>query len=565
MSYLDRTKIDRAFVPLGTPMFADLIHQLQDAEDVSPTRRRDLISGLRRVAKALGRDPKDVPADPKWLQPRIAKVMPAALNLSQKTWTNAVSDAKSAMTQVGLVVRHQNQIEDLALHWRILWRSVLDAQDPTLQPALCRFVHFLDRHGISPEVVSDEHALAFREALALNEIGKSPDTAYRAAVNGWNLARRRLHAWPQQTLTLPDRTNRIALPLACFPQSFQDELGQYCRRLAAPDLLAEEGTTTALADATIGLYRNRLLRFASVLVHAGIPIEDITTLRVLVDPANAETGLRWLLSRNEGQTSRGIDTMAALLAQMGREHAKVSLEAQARLDTMATRLRQRPQRGMTARNRERLRGVESRAVLRKLLLLPDALNARVAAAPWTYQTALMSEDAIAIALFLQCPVRRKNLGQIDLERNLHRPGDGRVYLVFEEREVKNRQRIEFELQPALAKMIDTHIARRSPLLCPAGTQWLFPKRDGSDHMNLSQFSARVKQRLAKDIGITFNVHLFRHLAAKVFLDANPGSYEVVRQLLGHASLSKTLAAYAGFEAGTATRLFADVMDRARTA
>lgn len=565
MSYFDRTKVERAFVSPGTPMFADVIAQLQDAEELSPTRRRDLISGLRRVANALGRAPQDVPADPKWLQPRIAKVMPAALNLTRKTWTNAVSDAKSAMKQMGLVVRHQNRIEDLAPHWRVLWRAVLDAQDPTLQPALCRFVHFLNRHGVSPEAVSDEHAAAFREALALNEIGKSPETAYRAAVNGWNIARRRLPAWPQQALTLPSRTNHIALPLAHFPRSFQDELEQYCRRLAQPDLLADEGTTIALADTTIGLYRNRLHRFASVLVHAGVPIETITSLRDLVEPGNAETGLRWLLDRNDGQTSRSIEMMAALLAQTGRDHAKVPAEAQARLDTMATRLRQQAQRGMTKKNRERLRSVDSPAVLRKLLLLPDALNARAAAATWNYRTALMSEDAIAIGLLLQCPLRRKNLAMIDIDRNLHRPGDGRVYLVFEEREVKNRQRIEFELQPGLAKMIDAHIARRSPLLCPAGTSWLFPKRDGSDHMNLSQFSARVQQRLAREIGITFNVHLFRHLAAKVLLDANPGSYKVVRQLLGHASLSKTLAAYAGFEAGTATRLFADVMDRARTA
>ena len=60
-----------------------------------------------------------------------------------------------------------------------------------------------------------------------------------------------------------------------------------------------------------------------------------------------------------------------------------------------------------------------------------------------------------------------------------------------------------------------------------------------------------------------NAHLFRHLAAMLFLDAHPGAYEATRRLLGHTQLSSTLNAYAGFEAGTATRLFAEVIDAAR--
>ena len=49
----------------------------------------------------------------------------------------------------------------------------------------------------------------------------------------------------------------------------------------------------------------------------------------------------------------------------------------------------------------------------------------------------------------------------------------------------------------------------------------------------------------------------------IWLKANPGCYEAARRLLGHAQLSSTLNAYAGFEAGTATRLYADIIDAAR--
>jgi hypothetical protein len=41
--------------------------------------------------------------------------------------------------------------------------------------------------------------------------------------------------------------------------------------------------------------------------------------------------------------------------------------------------------------------------------------------------------------------------------------------------------------------------------------------------------------------------------AKIFLDRNPGQYEVVRLLLGHKSVQTTIAFYAGAETASAAR------------
>ena len=48
-------------------------------------------------------------------------------------------------------------------------------------------------------------------------------------------------------------------------------------------------------------------------------------------------------------------------------------------------------------------------------------------------------------------------------------------------------------------------------------------------------------------GIVMTPHQFRHLSAKVLLDAEPGSFETARQLLGHKNLKTTVAAYAGID------------------
>jgi len=565
MKHFSPEMLETAFVRPGTPSFAELIENIGTCPDLPATRRRDILSGLRSVAKALGRMPGDIPADPAWLQPRLAKVAPAALGLSAKSWQNAVSAARGAMTRFGLVERRNNRIEHLSPAWRALWEGVLASGDKTLQPGLCRFVHFLSRHDIAPEEVGDAHAGAYHEAVALNEISKDPETAWRAAVKAWNLAVRRRPDWPQQTLSLPRRDTRIARPVADFPESFGIDLDAYLARLARPDPLDPDGLTRALKPSTIAQRRSQILRFAGVLVEAGLPIEAVDSVSALVAPATAKRGLEWMLVRNGGESAPGIAEMAQLLQTIARRHARLEAGEQAEIDRFAQRLALPRRKGMTAKNRERLRPLQDPETLRRLLLLPERLMARAGRAGDTHAAALDREVAVAIAILLCCPVRSQNLAAIHLERNIQRPGDGRAFLVFEEREVKNEHHVEFELPDQVVAMLETHLAHRVPRLCPPATPWLFPKRDGSAPVVPTQLGSRISQAIRRETGLVMNAHLFRHLAAMIWLQARPGAYEAARRLLGHSALSTTLNAYAGFEAGTATRLFAEALEAARRA
>jgi integrase len=398
--------------------------------------------------------------------------------------------------------------------------------------------------------------------MVLNEISKSPEVATRAAANCWNLAVRRIPEWPSQTFKLPNRKISIKLDVATFPPSFQRDLDRYVLRLEHPDPLDADANAAPLRPDTIRLYRASVLRFASVLVHAKMPIAEITSLAVLVTPEDAERGLRWLLARKDNAKTRGISEMAGLLRGVAKRYVRVDEACQKRLDKLDALLAVKPQNGMTAKNRDRLRPLDDPDTLRRLLLLPERLFKHAKADGDLCRGALAREDAVAVAILLNCPIRRKNLAEIHLEKNLQRPGDGRVFLVFEADEVKNDQRIEFELPKHVVGMIDRHLASRTPQLCPRGTPWLFPRRDGAQPIQLDQFAMRLKKRILKETGLQVNAHLFRHIAAKIWLDAHPGHYEALRRLLGHKELSQTINAYAGFEAGTATRLFADAVEQA---
>ena len=75
--------LDAIFVDPSTPSFADLMEQLGTNSTLTAARRKDLVSGLRRVAEALNRTPALVPADPRWLQPRLARIAPAAIGVTR--------------------------------------------------------------------------------------------------------------------------------------------------------------------------------------------------------------------------------------------------------------------------------------------------------------------------------------------------------------------------------------------------------------------------------------------------------------------------------------------------
>jgi integrase len=563
MIQIDPSKLATAFVQPGTPMFSDVMEAVASSTDLSAVRKRDILSGLRRVAKALGRSPEDVPADVGWLQKRLEGVLPASIGLTAKSWSNALSDARAGLVSCGIVARKINRKADLSGAWKDLWQIVLDSGDRTLPKALPRFIYFLNRFGIEPDDVRIEHVQQFREALIQNEMSRDPERMVRTAVNAWNLAVVRFPQWPRQRFDLPSRAKVIKRKPDAFPDTFQADVERYLSTLSNPDLFSEDALSAPLKPATIDQYRGMLMRFASILLLAGIPAEDIRDLAALVKISNAEAGLRWMIARQDNKKTVGVADTANLLRNMARRYVKVGEEDQRRLDQLNVRLAVKQDGGMTPKNRDRLRPLEDPSTLRRLLTLPDRLLERGIKGGDNRKSASEREDAIAIAILLYCPIRRKNLFGIHLERNLRRMGDGRVFLVFEADEVKNSRRIEFELPGHVVAMIDTHLETRVPHCCPAATPWLFARRDGTGAANANYFCTKVKTRIAREIGLTINMHLFRHIAATVFLEANPGQYEVVKRLLGHSSLSQTLNVYAGFEAGSATRLFAATVDEAR--
>lgn len=568
MARLTDLELAKAFVRESTPSFAEVIARIERRTDLKPDRRRDMISGLKRVADAFGHKVEEIPADPVWLRPRIENVKPAALGISKKTWTNILSNMKSALAEAGIVERDRGSPIELSPAWRTVWDLVLAAKIDAISIPLSRPVRFFSNMGIAPEDVTDEAFAAFQRALELSEIRKDPASATWQGIHAWNKAVDAVLGWPQIRLTKPIRHNHFAIPLAEFPTPFREELDALLVGLARPSLKRGSARRNPLSPRTIEHRGRQWHRFASALVHAGVPIETLTSLDVLLDLDHVEPGIEWLAeNRHGGKASAGLHEMALGLCTLGRElgiegdHLE-QLREYARLLSGKKGGRKVRKKGPTDKNRQRLRQFRDPAKRDALLRLPSVLIAEARKTDHPIKAARIAEVAVAIAIETMAPIRLKNLAELEIDRHFDRTVPGKLYLTIPEYEVKNGAPLEFDLPERVRELLDTFLADFRPYLIAGPCPWLFAREDGTGHVHQTVLARRVTETIAERLGIEMNMHLFRHLAATLILDRDPGAYDLVRRILGHAELSTTMDAYVGMEAPSATRFLSELVETA---
>lgn len=175
----------------------------------------------------------------------------------------------------------------------------------------------------------------------------------------------------------------------------------------------------------------------------------------------------------------------------------------------------------------------------------------------------MIQTALAIELLLNAPVRIKNLASIDVDRHLVQVGgrrERRVHLRFPAHEVKNANDLEFPLLPETIDLLELYLQLWRPILCCGqDSPFLFPGDCADRPKGKATLSAQIKDVVFAYTRFEMPAHRFRHAAGKIFLDQNPGQYEVVRQLLGHKDINTTIAFYAGAETASAARHYAQTI------
>ena len=167
--------------------------------------------------------------------------------------------------------------------------------------------------------------------------------------------------------------------------------------------------------------------------------------------------------------------------------------------------------------------------------------------------------AVALEALLMMPIRRANLVTLRLGPDGHfkfrRDRKGTTHIVIPAHEVKNDEPLEYPIPAETGDLLEAYITRYRPILDRHGTTWLFPGEKAGAHKSFDQFSRQFSATMWRWTGLKMNLHLMRHFGAMLYLEENPGNYEVVRRILGHRRLETTVNSYVGMEMAATVRHF----------
>jgi integrase len=173
------------------------------------------------------------------------------------------------------------------------------------------------------------------------------------------------------------------------------------------------------------------------------------------------------------------------------------------------------------------------------------------------RSAVLFQIALAIDILTYAPIRIGNLIAIELNRNVHLPDyeNRHAFIVIFPEQVKNSVNLEFRLNERVTRRLTTYAAKHLPELGGDDCKWLFPGLSAKRHKSSRTLSQQLTETIEREMGIRMTPHQFRHVAAKLYLDRNPGNYEVIRRTLGHKNMKTTVNFYAGLETAAATKAY----------
>lgn len=541
---------------------ADIIDRLDANGLVDPVRRRDLVSAVRRVAKWLDRPAEQVPVDPRGLARELDRLHPRTLGVSPKTLANvrAGLSAALALAREGTVKRRRLDGD---------WQALRDAlpREGGSRSRLSRFIGWCSAQGINPAAVDDGAAARFRDWLDQCVGVADPAKTFRTTVASWNRAVREVPGWPTTPLTLPPhRKPRFRVRPQELAPSLAAEIDAYIAWRSGADPLDDSAPTKPWRPHTQVRVRADLELLLACWRARGHDLGHLRSLADVVRPDTVKEMLRHRLERTGGKPDSTMRHCIVTLIAIARHWVKAEAETVEGLRRIQRKLGSAPS-GMTEKNRRTLGQFEDPANVRALLALPEALLAeadRMAARGEDRgRAALLAQKGCAIAILLGIPMRLANLTALIWHRHLIEPAgrDGPLLLDVPGELTKTGEPVCVQLPDWVAGLVRRYVREHLPRLCSGPRRHLFPGQDGAKTGN--GLSGQIRDIIRKRLGLALTPHQFRHLAAKLMLDADPGSFEAVRRLLGHRSLKITTRAYAALDTARAASVYDQVLARCR--
>ncbi len=535
----------------STHTLGDVLDAVKGNATLAEIRRRDLCSAIRRVAFLLGDNPDHIVLNLPVIAAKLAATNPAAAGLTNKRLITIKSDFMAAVTASKLKPVPRVAKVLLSTGWKKL---MAELSAKRAHVGLSRLARYASAKGLEPEEINDAALADFISAVRDGTLHRKPNDLHRSIALIWNEAVRHSHLDLQQVAVPSFRRPPKRIDWSLLPLPFRKDVDAFLGWCAGVDPFALEARSRALAPQTVKLRHAQIHAAATALLESGVSAKTIRSLRDLVSPENFKHILRRRHEMVDGRENIFNHDLAWTLVEIARRWVEVKPAMLEQLKRLANRV-PKPVSGLTNKNKATLRQFDDPANLRNLFNFSNRLWAEVKreTSP-SYRTLVKAQAALAVGILSYMPIRLGNLWSLKFDEHLFlREGRGATSsLELPAHEVKNRIALAFDVPPHLAKMLIEYRNRLAPKVVGRRPDRLFVKADGAAK---DQFAVSwlIRTYLRKRAGLQLSPHQFRHLGAKVVLDAEPGNFETARQLLGHASLHTTVTAYAGIDSRRAAR------------
>ena len=530
---------------------AEMLASLDRASWLSGTRLRDLKSATKRVAIMLGNEPAAIPLDMGAISARLASVNPVALGLTAKRFANIRSDFLAAVKASGVKPLKIELKSPMSPPWADLFERLSGRR---AHIGLSRLARYASGQGIAPKGVNDEVIGGFIVAVREGSLHGKPDKLHRQVSLIWNEAAQDPKLGLRYVTVPSFRGPPKRIDWALLSDAFKKDVEDHLSWCAVSDPFAAETRSRAMAPRTLRLRRDQIHSAVTALVESGTKPAAIQSLADLTSPNKFKSILRWRLNSVDGQTNTFNYNLGKALVQIAYEWVKVDPQEFAELKRLLGKMPV-PLMGLTDKNKHFLRQFDDPAVLRRLYRLPDRLWEEVRRDPHpNFRTLAKAQAALGTAILSYIPLRPQNLTALAFGTHLFMQEGASAISTLElsAAEVKNRQELGYDIPRGVAKMLIEYRDRIAPKIIGHRPTRLFVTVKGTPK-HQKTISYLIASYLKRRAGIILTPHQFRHLSAKVVLDAEPGAFETVRQQLGHKNTKTTTGAYAGISSRRAAR------------
>jgi integrase len=538
----------------GPKTLADVLAALDQRAHGSllATHWRDLASAVKRVAMLLGDEPAAIALDMPAISARLAAVNPVAVGITAKTFANIRSGFLAAVRAAGFlpVKATPPGMPGFSRAWVDLFGRLSGRR---AHIGLSRLARFASARGLAPEEINDEVIGDFIAAVREQSLCPRPTVLHRQVTQIWNTAARD-PALGLRPVTVPPYRQRKRIDWTRLSKAFRQDVDAHLSWCGVCDPFSADARPRALSPRSVRLRGDQIHAAVTALVESGVKPSAIRSLADLVTPDHIKRILRRRLeSVGGGENTFNVGLGYALL-QIAHEWVKVDAQIFAELKRLVGKMPE-PVIGLTDKNKRALRQFDDPAVLRRLYSLPERLwiEARREKKPH-FRTLAKAQAALAIAILCYMPLRLQNLAALafDIHLFMHEGARAISTLELPAHEVKNGREHAFDIPPALANMLIDYRDRFAPKVLGRRPKRVFLNADGTTKKQAA-VAGLIMNYLRRRAGIVLTPHQFRHLSAKVILDADPGGFETAKQVLGHKSIKTTVGAYAGIDSRRAAR------------